>query len=571
MNHANTVTRRQLVWLGVAALLLIASGFGLRDPWPADEPRFALIARDMVLTGQWLFPRVGGELYADKPPMYFWLLAACYSVLGSIRWSFLIPSIVAAFGTLALTYDLARRVWNEHAAFLTTATLLCTLQFVATFRGAQIDPTLCFLVTLGAYGILRHLLLGPAWQWYVLGGVAAGLGIITKGVGFLPLFLMLPYVLLRALKFAGLPRFAGGWRWLLLLPGLLLGVAPWIVPMLLAVLTSNSADLRAYMNEILYDQTVNRYASAWHHHKPWHYFLTQVIPGLWLPWSLLLFWLVPGWLRAWRSRDARQWLPLLWVLVVLVFFSLSPGKRGVYLLAALPVFAFAGAGHLTRLYALHGVQRLSLGLASTVTLVALLGAVALHWNIRGLGTSAHMGGLESFWPVYFIAAGAVVALVLTWRSAPLLAWPAVLLIVVLGWAYGGMPQMNEQRSGRLFVRSILAAQPEGRTLALVGYKEQFLLYLQRPLLNFGHRRAREGLQEEYDAAAWLNAAPDRVLLVAADNMKACFGASPRQQTGRGRSERWYFVTAPAKTECAAAGNPERPILYPPPGAHFVPE
>ena len=50
-------------------------------------------------------------------------------------------------------------------------------------RGAQIDPTLCFLTTLSLYALLRHLLLGPAWRWYFVGGFAAGLGIFTKGVG----------------------------------------------------------------------------------------------------------------------------------------------------------------------------------------------------------------------------------------------------------------------------------------------------------------------------------------------------------------------------------------------------
>lgn len=40
----------------IAVLLLLAglmfvSGLGLRDPWPADEPRFALVAKEMVETG----------------------------------------------------------------------------------------------------------------------------------------------------------------------------------------------------------------------------------------------------------------------------------------------------------------------------------------------------------------------------------------------------------------------------------------------------------------------------------------------------------------------------------------
>jgi 4-amino-4-deoxy-L-arabinose transferase-like glycosyltransferase len=66
------------LWLAGALALFVATGLGLRDPWPADEPRFALVARDMVASGDWLFPRVGGDFYSDKPPVYFWLLAAAY-------------------------------------------------------------------------------------------------------------------------------------------------------------------------------------------------------------------------------------------------------------------------------------------------------------------------------------------------------------------------------------------------------------------------------------------------------------------------------------------------------------
>ncbi len=70
------------------------------------------------------------------------------------------------------------------AAALLTVT---TLHFAVTLRGAQIDPVLCFLTTFSLYALLRHLLLGPAWGWYLVGGFVAGLGVITKGVGFLPL------------------------------------------------------------------------------------------------------------------------------------------------------------------------------------------------------------------------------------------------------------------------------------------------------------------------------------------------------------------------------------------------
>jgi len=165
---SNTVLT-DFLWLAALALLLIATGIGLRDPWPADEPRFALVARDMVATGEWLLPRVGGQPYADKPPLFFWLIAACLEVTRSLRVAFLLPSFFAGLGCVGLVYDLGRRLWNRETGFAAGLALLFTVQFVWQARQAQIDATLCFWTTLSLYGLLRHLLLGPAWRWYTIG------------------------------------------------------------------------------------------------------------------------------------------------------------------------------------------------------------------------------------------------------------------------------------------------------------------------------------------------------------------------------------------------------------------
>ncbi|HYN41236.1 MAG TPA: glycosyl transferase, partial [Thermoanaerobaculia bacterium] len=93
--------RRSLLVLLLLATVLFAAGIGLRDPWPADEPRFALVARQMVESGQWLFPMRGGELYPDKPPVFMWTIALFLKATGSLRVAFLLPSLLAGLGTLA--------------------------------------------------------------------------------------------------------------------------------------------------------------------------------------------------------------------------------------------------------------------------------------------------------------------------------------------------------------------------------------------------------------------------------------------------------------------------------------
>ncbi len=556
---------RDLLWILLALAVLVATGVGVRDPWPADEPRFALVARDMVASGDWWFPRVGGDLYQDKPPLFMWLIAAVLTVTGSLRLAFLLPSLVTAAGTLLVVYDLARRLAGREAARAAALTLACTLQFVLVSRGAQIDATVCFLITLGVYGLVRHLLLGPAWGWYFTGAVACGLGVITKGVGFLPLLILIPYAALRWRGWQGLaPIPAGHWRWALAPLGFLLAIATWLVPMLLAVDHRGLPEYAAYRDEILFHQTVTRYASAWHHVKAWYYYFLEVLPLLWLPWSLLAFWLVPRWRDAWRARDARTWLLLFWVALVLLFFSLSPGKRGVYVLPAIPALAVAAAGALPAILARRAVERA--GLILSGILVAALAAFALASALRLPALAALLSeeGLSQDLPIASTALACGVAWLIGWRWR-LLAWPLVLAALAVTFSYSIAPRIDSVRSGRGFIQTVLAAVPADHPLGLVAYKEQFLLYLDRPIVNFGHRRWRTGDAETADAARWLAAAPDRVLLVPDSLLSPCFaGAATIHPAGITASERWSLVSGVPASACVERGDPARVIEYAPP-------
>ena len=106
----------------------------------------------MVRSGQWLIPMIGGDTYADKPPLFFWMIAIAYALTGSLRIAFLLPSLLASLGSLALVYDLGRRLWNREVGLAAGLLLLGTVQFVWQGRQAQIDATVCFWIVLGLYG-----------------------------------------------------------------------------------------------------------------------------------------------------------------------------------------------------------------------------------------------------------------------------------------------------------------------------------------------------------------------------------------------------------------------------------
>lgn len=516
------LARRDALLLAFAALVVLAVGIGMRQPWPADEPRFALIAYDMARSGDWFFPRVAGDLYPDKPPVFMWLIAAFQWLTGSLELAFLLPSLLAGLGTLWLVHDLARRLWNRRVAWGATALLLCTLQFALQARTAQIDALVTFFITLGLYGILRHLLLGPAWGWYALGGFAAGVGVITKGVGFIALFVLLPW---------GWAAWRGGSRvfttrgpdprWALAPLALLAAVALWLVPMVLAVDAANDPAFAAYRDNILHKQTAERYAAAWHHHNPAWYYVVEVIPAFWLPLTLLLPWLLPAWWRRIARRDARILLPLGFALATLLFFSASPGKRGVYILPMLPMVALAAAPLLPALLARARVHLA--GLVLLALCVALLLGAPLHPRFHALAAEQDLDAAP-----LFLALGALGAAWLAWgawaaRRRGFVACAGFFATLWVVYGLVGHPLLDGLRSGARFTAELRQAVPATTALGLTAWDEEVVLQAGRPVVHFGFRRFGRADEIE-DALRWVAAAPDRVAVIPVRKLEGKDGA-----------------------------------------------
>ncbi len=547
---------RREFWLFMAfAFVVLAVGIGLRAPWPSDEPRFVLVAKQMWESGDWLFPHRGRELYPDKPPIYFWLLNASYAVTRNWTWAFLLPSLLAALGTLALTMDLGRRLWNPRVGLWAGAAVLCAVQFVYQSKRAQIDPTVVFLITLGCYGILRHTLLGPNWRWYWAGCVAAGLGVATKGVGFLALLMLLPFAVMRWRNWRGLtvPDAASVWRWTLGAVAFLGGIAIWFAPMLTVALADGDPDHRAYLDNLLFKQTATRYANAWHHHEPFWYF-GEVIALFWLPLSLALPWLIAPWRNAWRERDAKIWLPLLWVLLVLLFFSASAGKRDMYILPALPMLALAAApvlGTLTqrrglRIALLAFVIALGAGFLG-IGLATLLGNPAFERKLETARGLADGGAAEPIW-ISVAVIGVLLLATAAWsRLRHVIAALAIATLVLwTGYGVGIAPALDAESSSRRLMEDARTAAGPTATIGLIHWTEQMLLQSIGPTTEFGFRA--DVAEQWNEGLPWLReAGSDRRLLVQAESLPRCVAAS--QPLGIANRREWFLVNADAAQGC----------------------
>ncbi len=540
-----------LIWLLTISCSLILVGLGLRDPWPADEPRFALIAKEMVDSGQWFFPMRGGELYPDKPPIFMWCIALFYALLGSVKMAFLIPSAIAGIVTVLLTYDIGRRLWSEQIGWYAGLLLLATLQFTLQAKTAQIDALVCCFITMGCYGLLRFLLLHGSWFWYFLAWFFMGLGIVTKGVGFLPLLMLIPFTTLRFSQQTYILSPIRGWSWHWLLgPVVMLGaIALWFLPMLYWVDVQHNPLFDAYRDNILLKQTVTRYADSWHHLKPFWYYLTSVIPVFWLPLCLFIPWLITPWVRAIKEGDWRITLILGWVVLLLIFFSISPGKRGVYILPALPMLAIITAPYLLQIMR----SKILNGLVYSVVL--LLSLALFTFGFAGLFDATFSSKLSIKYgiePWFFLLTMGIVGLLVCavllivrkYRLSLSCSWLLFIPVLWVGYSTWGYTLLNDVKTPKNVFAEMESFVPKGRPLALVNFSEQFILFSPYSVTHFGYHTPTE-LQMQA-AWRWQKSHPNGLILLDAQTPTDCFDMTLGYPVGLAHRVNWLLLDSSAR-------------------------
>nr|WP_233171754.1 glycosyltransferase family 39 protein [Dyella sp. ASV21] len=537
----------------LGALLLLAAGIGMRTPTPSDEPRFALVAHQMVASGNWLIPHRGTDWYSDKPPTFMAMQSLSYVLTGNWQIAFLLPSLLSSLGTLWLIYDLGRRLWGHRAGLWAALGLLCTVQFVFQAKRGQIDPTVTFFLTLANVGLLRHFLLGPDRRALWLGCFAAGLGVITKGVGILAFLLVLPWLLAVRLRWNGLtPNTGGVLTWLGGGFAFALALALWLVPLMLYVHAHDTPEAHEYLSDIFLNQTVHRYVHPWNSiQPPWFYL--EVIFTSWLPLSLALPGLLPAWWRRLRAQDARFLLPLTWVVLLLVFFSLTRAKRDVYIMPALPLLALCAGPFLRDILQRRWAQWLGMAFLLALALPTLgIGLQGLFhptaWTTRFVAARQLGDQAASLWWMFIILGSWMLLCVAVcrWRRTG----PALLASMSGMWLLWGLwaaPLLARASSQQPLVQRVEQAIGPHAELALVAWKEELPLAFERKVTDFGF--VEPWHQQLADAIRWQERAPeDRWVLILSDVMAPCIDQAASLDMGMtsGRDWRLYRLNAVAQ-------------------------
>jgi len=327
-------------WLLLFVLCACSYSFGLgRAPLVgSDEPRYTEVAREMYVRGDWVTPTLGGHTWFEKPALVYWAAIVGYKLFGVAEWSARLGTLGAGLLTVLIAGWLAGRIETAAGASLRGFRLIVT-GVTATCSGVMVFAravnfdifitcaVTCALACFCAAEIEKD---ERRRRWLLAGFYAAmGAGLLAKGlVGVvLPLGVVGLYYLLRR----SWPRVWPTLLWGVPLTLLVAGV--WYAP----VIAHNGW---TFINEFFIQHHFARYVSNKYHHPQPFYFYLPVLAALMLPWTAFL---VVALIRArrwhWRGDEAQDKLRVLalaWVVVPVVFFSLSNSKLPGYILPALP-------------------------------------------------------------------------------------------------------------------------------------------------------------------------------------------------------------------------------------------
>lgn len=481
-----------VIAVGLAVLLPL-----MRPVLPVDETRYLSVAWEMHSTGNFIVPRLNGEIYGHKPPLLFWLI--------NLVWSFFGVSEVAArliapaFGVLsvALTWRLGSRLFPDRPDLGPLAALiLATTGIFALYGSLTMFDTMLASATL--IGILALLRMDAGGRWpAVLGlGAALAFGVLAKGpvilVHLMPLALTRPFWSLSAAP--GRP--AAWYGRVLVAIGIALALLSfWLGPALLM-------GGPEYREEVLWRQSAGRMVNAFDHARPLWFFVA-VLPLLLWPWAWR-----PALIRKLGSSsllgDRRARILAIWGLGALVLFSLISGKQVHYLLPALPAAALAlASGPAPR----PGVGPIIACLAVILPVLVWAGLLATG-QARLDGVEVVTLGAATIAIASVVAIIGLLAILAASRRVPVLGWALVAPVALLVVHISLRPALMEHFDASRFAAE-MSRQPEAG-VAIHGYPYQgefgFTTRLTAPITVL----AENGLQ------SWIDTHPGGLVITTRD-------------------------------------------------------
>lgn len=301
------------------------------DNWSvteSSEARYAQIGKEMVESGDYMHPTLMGIYHYHKPPMTYWITAVSYKIFGVSAWSARQFLQLALLLMLVLVFRIGKIFFkDEKKAFYSTMIFAAFPTFIIAGRALTTDAYLTVFVLAAVLFWLKYL------QDYkssnlILYYLMLGLGFLTKG----PVVLIVPLILLLCSVFY-MKTNQGPWRL-------------HVIGILIFLLTGMSWFVLLYLEDpqfldyFVFKHTVQRFATdTFSRSQPvWFYPALLIVTAF--PWVLIV---VSNVKKIWVSKDKQMMFLLAWIIIPLIFFSISKSKLILYILPVYPGIALASA------------------------------------------------------------------------------------------------------------------------------------------------------------------------------------------------------------------------------------
>ena len=390
-----------LIWFGT---------LNYRHLIPSDEGRYAEIAREMLVTGDWVTPRYNGYKYFEKPPLPAWATAAPVQVFGIGDWQARLWTALTGFLTILAIGFTGSRLYNARAGWLAAVVLASSPMWIISGHFNSLDMGLsAFLVA-----ALCSLLLAQHSQsktgcrnWMWVCWIFMALATLSKGLigAAIPAMVFIAYSI-------------SAWDWkiwtrLRLFSGTMIFLAitaPWFV--LVALRNPEFLEF-FFIHEHLQRFTQDAHSRT----GPIYYFVPLLFIGL-LPWVLQ----IPGSiLQAWNERRrefSSGWLLVCWSVMIFAFFSVSHSKLPGYIIPIFPALALLIGKRLDQL--LGHMNTMSFTWKLQTLGFAILGGIGFFF-LSDIGKQARPDEIEAYGQYTYWVIAALTALIIfstyaAWQS-----------------------------------------------------------------------------------------------------------------------------------------------------------
>lgn len=338
-----THIRHLIILIALCALLFGVNAGGYSFWGRHGEARRAEVSREMVASGDWAVPHLNGEPFVTKPPLFYWAVAATFTLTGRFdELSARLPSILAGTLGVVVVYLWAALIFSARIGLLAGIILATNVLYGSMARSAEVDAMLTLFISATLCSFSAAYLWQDRdtprgwnrshWMFLLAAFFLAAANLSKNPIGMVvPLLAVSGFILIRR-EWALILKMKPWWQALIVL----LVMLPWFLVVMQRV--PNFFD-------VLFQETLGRYTSPDEtpHKEPFYFYLPTL--SAFAPWVLFL----PGAMASlWKKRHTHAIAPMHLLLIIsaaatFLLFSSVGSKRAYYLLPMYPCLAILTA------------------------------------------------------------------------------------------------------------------------------------------------------------------------------------------------------------------------------------